>query len=135
MIAYDREIISLGSRGSLNVDRAIAEFRSGRPVLLRDNNRVVLTLSAKGRRVHDKIEMVVSAMESEILSALTAEERKALGSSLDKLEQTSLKFGRREGWYDRRQLAGDTSRRAKPDARRPAKQAGRAVGGKLVGAK
>lgn len=32
MIVYDREIISLGSRGSLNVDRAIAEFRSGRPV-------------------------------------------------------------------------------------------------------
>ncbi|MBN9135931.1 MAG: GTP cyclohydrolase II RibA [Phyllobacterium sp.] len=47
MIGYDREIISLGSRDSLNVDRAIAEFRSGRPVLLRDNNRLVLTLSAE----------------------------------------------------------------------------------------
>lgn len=101
-----------------------------------DRRKVVLTLSAKGRRVHDKIEMVVSAMEADLLSVLTAEERKALGSSLDKLEQhTGLVFGRREGWYERRQLAGDTSRRVKPDARRPAKQAGRAVGGKLVGAK
>ncbi len=101
-----------------------------------DRRKVVLTLSAKGRRVHDKIEMVVSAMEAEFLSALTADERKALGSSLDKLEQhTSLRFGRREGWYERRHLSGDASRRVKPDARRPAKEARRAVGSKLVGAK
>lgn len=47
MIKYDREILSLGSRESLNVERAIAEFRSGRPVLLQDDDRLALTLSAE----------------------------------------------------------------------------------------
>ncbi|MGN6097575.1 MAG: GTP cyclohydrolase II RibA [Bosea sp. (in: a-proteobacteria)] len=47
MIQHDREILSLGSRESLNVERAIAEFRSGRPVLLRDDDRLALTLSAE----------------------------------------------------------------------------------------
>lgn len=47
MIIYDREILPLGSRNSIDVDRAIADFRSGRPVLLRDNDRLVLTLSAE----------------------------------------------------------------------------------------
>jgi DNA-binding MarR family transcriptional regulator len=133
----------LGARTSLDPDkitRAVDTLVDRSYVIRKsdeaDRRKVVLTLSAKGRRVHDKIEMVVSAMESDFLSALTAEERKALGSSLDKLEQhTSLRFGRREGWYERRHLAGDGSRRIKPDARRPAKQAGRAVSGKLVGAK
>jgi DNA-binding MarR family transcriptional regulator len=133
----------LGARTSLDPDkitRAVDTLVDRSYVIRKsdeaDRRKVVLTLSAKGRRVHDKIEMVVSAMEADLLSVLTAEERKALGSSLDKLEQhTGLVFGRREGWYERRPLAGDTSRRAKPDARRPAKQAGRAVGGKLVGAK
>jgi DNA-binding MarR family transcriptional regulator len=132
----------LGVRTSLDPDkitRAIDTLVDRSYVIRKsdeaDRRKVVLTLSAKGRRVHDKIEMVVSAMEAEFLSALTADERKALGSSLDKLEQTSLKFGRREGWYERRHLASDASRRVKPDARRPAKQAGRAVRRKLVGAK
>lgn len=133
----------LGARTSLDPDkitRAIDTLVDRSYVIRKsdeaDRRKVVLTLSAKGRRVHDKIEMVVSAMEADFLSALTAEERKALGSSLDKLEQhTSLEFGRREGWYERRHLAGDGSRRIKPEARRPAKQVGRAVSGKLVGAK
>ncbi len=130
----------LGARTSLDPDkitRAIDTLVDRGYVIRRDDEadrrRVVLTLSAKGRRVHDKIEMVVSAMESEFLSALSADERKALGSSLDKLEQhTSLIFGRREGWYERRHLAGDASRRIKPGERRPAKRAGRTVTRKLA---
>lgn len=125
----------LGARTSLDPDkitRAVDTLVDRSYVIRKadeaDRRKVVLTLSAKGRRVHDKIEMVVSAMESEILSVLTAEERKALGSSLEKLEQhTSLMFGRREGWYERRALPGDASRASKLDARRPAKRVGRAV--------
>lgn len=47
MIEHDRKILSLVSREILNVERAIAEFRSGRPVLLRDDDRLALTLSAE----------------------------------------------------------------------------------------
>ncbi len=120
----------LGARTSLDPDkitRAIDTLVERSYVIRRedeaDRRKVVLTLSAKGRRVHDKIEMVVSGMEAEILSALTAEERKALGSSLNKLEQhTGLMFGRREGWYERRALPGDASRATKLGARRPAKR-------------
>lgn len=125
----------LGARTSLDPDkitRAIDTLVDRSYVIRKedeaDRRKVVLTLSAKGRRAHEKIEMVVSAMESEILSALTAEERKALGSSLDKLERhTGVMFGRREGWYERRALPGDASRSTKLDARRPAKRTGRAV--------
>jgi DNA-binding MarR family transcriptional regulator len=75
-----------------------------------DRRRVVLTLSAKGRRVYEKIEDVANEMEVELLSVLTAEERKALLSSLSKLEQhSSTILGRREG-YERRHLAGAASR-------------------------
>ena len=80
-----------------------------------DRRRVVLTLSAKGRRVHDKIEMVAGTMEAEFLSVLTAEESKVLRSALSKLEQHSgVMFGRREGWYERRLVHGAASRMAKP---------------------
>jgi DNA-binding MarR family transcriptional regulator len=79
-----------------------------------DRRRVVLTLSAKGKRVHDKIELVAGAMEAEFLSVLTAEENKALQSSLTKLEQHSgIMFGRREGWYERRLVPGVASRMTK----------------------
>ena len=130
----------LGVRTSLDPDkitRAIDTLVDRSYVIRKedeaDRRKVVLTLSAKGRRVHEKIDMVVSAMEADFLSALTAEERKALGSSLDKLEQhTSLIFGRREGWYERRHLAGDASRATKLGVRRPVKRTGRAVTRKLV---
>ena len=133
----------LGARTSLDPDkitRAIDTLVDRSYVIRKedeaDRRKVVLTLSAKGRRVHEKIEMVVSAMEAEFLSVLTAGERKALGSSLDKLEQhTSLVFGRREGWYERRHLAGEASRSSNLDAGRPAKQAGRGAIRKLAVAK
>lgn len=131
----------LGARTSLDPDkitRAVDTLVDRSYVIRKsdeaDRRKVVLTLSAKGRRVHDKIEMVVSAMEADLLSVLTAEERKALGSSLDKLEQhTGLVFGRREGWYERRALPGAGSRASKLGARRPASSTGRSGGGKLLG--
>ncbi len=80
-----------------------------------DRRRVVLTLSAKGRRVHDKIDGVAGAMEAEFLSVLTAEESKILRSALTKLEEHSDgRFGRHEGWYQRRQVPGTASRAVKP---------------------
>jgi DNA-binding MarR family transcriptional regulator len=117
----------LGSRTSLDPDKITRAVDAlvGRSYVIRkddeaDRRRVVLTLSAKGRRVYDRIEMVAGAMEAEFLSVLTAEEHRALLSSLNKLEQHSgIMFGRREGWYGRRQVPG-ASRAAEPD--RPTKR-------------
>ncbi len=60
----------LGGRMSLDPDkitRAIDTLVDRSYVIRKENEadrrKVVLTLSAKGRRAHDKIEMVVSAME------------------------------------------------------------------------
>ena len=92
-----------------------------------DRRRVVLTLSAKGRRVHDKIELVASALELEFLSVLTAEEHRVLLSSLTKLERHSSEvLGAREGAYERRNLAGGAMRATKPRPK-PGRRGGKAV--------
>jgi DNA-binding MarR family transcriptional regulator len=73
----------------------------------KDRRKVALSLSAEGWRVHDKIELVASALEAEFLSVLTTEERETLDVALTKLEEQSfVLFGRREGWYERREPGG-----------------------------
>jgi DNA-binding MarR family transcriptional regulator len=117
----------LGSRTSLDPDkitRAVDALVQRSYVIRKDDEadrrRVVLTLSAKGRRVHDRIEMVAGALEAEFLSVLTAEEHRALLSSLNKLEMhAGALFGRREGGYERRELSGGAARATKLDGRRP----------------
>ena len=127
----------LGSRTSLDPDkitRAVDVLVQRGYVIRKDDEadrrRVVLTLSAKGRRVHDKIEMVAGTMEAEFLSVLTAEESKVLRSALSKLEQHSgVMFGRREGWYERRLVHGAASRMTKPGgALQPARSASSRAG-------
>jgi DNA-binding MarR family transcriptional regulator len=117
----------LGSRTSLDPDkvtRAVDALVQRSYVIRKDDEadrrRVVLTLSAKGRRVHDRIEMVAGALEAEFLSVLTADEHRALLSSLNKLEMhAGMLFGRRGGWYERRDLSGGAARATKLDGRRP----------------
>ncbi|MGD9922608.1 MAG: MarR family winged helix-turn-helix transcriptional regulator, partial [Pseudorhodoplanes sp.] len=131
----------LGGRTGLDPDkttRAVDTLVDRSYVIRRDDEadrrRVVLTLSAKGRRVHEKIERVANAMEAEFLSVLTGEESRTLLSSLSKLERhSSVMFGRREGWYERRHLAGEASRATKMPER-PSARVGKSVGRKLVAA-
>jgi hypothetical protein len=54
-----------------------------------DRRRTVLSLSAKGRRIHDRIEQVSRALERELLTVLTSAEREMLYLVLDKLERRS----------------------------------------------
>lgn len=123
----------LGARTSLDPDkitRAVDTLVQRSYVIRRedetDRRKVVLTLSARGRRVHDRIEAVESAMEAEFLSVLTADEQRVLLSSLGKLEQhSSVVFGRRAGWYERRHLAGGAPRIGKTRARAGTGPAGR----------
>jgi DNA-binding MarR family transcriptional regulator len=115
----------LGARTSLDPDkitRAIDTLVQRGYVIRKhdeiDRRKVVLSLSANGKRVHDKIERVASALEVEFLSVLSLEERKALHSSLTKLEQhSSVFFGRREGWFERRSVPGVAVRAPKPQAK------------------
>jgi DNA-binding MarR family transcriptional regulator len=114
----------LGNRTSLDPDkitRAVDVLVQRGYVIRKDDEadrrRVVLTLSAKGRRMHDKIEMVASTMEAEFLSVLTAVESSVLRSALTKLERHSgVMFGRRESRFERRIVPGAASRVTKQDA-------------------
>ena len=54
-----------------------------------DRRRTVLSLSLKGKRIHDRIEQVSQALEQELLDVLTARERETLYLALDKLERRS----------------------------------------------
>ncbi|MFN3347756.1 MarR family winged helix-turn-helix transcriptional regulator [Pseudorhodoplanes sp.] len=79
-----------------------------------DRRKVVLTLSAKGRRAHEKIEAAAGKLEVELLSVLSADEQRALLASLRKLEQYSLAvMRRREGGRERRPVAQPAARIAK----------------------
>jgi DNA-binding MarR family transcriptional regulator len=54
-----------------------------------DRRRTILSLSPKGKRMHDNIEQVSRALERELLEVLTAAERETLYLVLDKLERRS----------------------------------------------
>jgi len=66
-----------------------------------DRRRIVLSLSAKGKRIHDKVEQVSRALERKLLSVLTPAERKTLDLALDKLERRSSEiFAADDAWRD-----------------------------------
>jgi len=54
---------------------------------MQDRRKVVLSLSAKGRRVYDEIERHRYIMERDLMSVLDADELDALYGILDKIEQ------------------------------------------------
>jgi DNA-binding MarR family transcriptional regulator len=66
-----------------------------------DRRKTILSLSAKGRRIHAKIEQVSRALERELLSVLTPTEREMLYLVLDKLERRSSDvFNGDDAWRD-----------------------------------
>jgi DNA-binding MarR family transcriptional regulator len=66
-----------------------------------DRRRTILSLSSKGRRIHDRIEQVSRALERELLSVLTSAEREMLYLVLDKLERRSSDiFDAGDAWRD-----------------------------------
>jgi DNA-binding MarR family transcriptional regulator len=65
----------------------------------RDRRRVILTLSAKGKRVNDTIEEVRCAIEVELLNVLTPPELDAFYGMLDKLdERAAAIFSESPAW-------------------------------------
>jgi len=70
-----------------------------------DRRKIVLSLSKEGKRVHDNIELVASQLEGELLSVLSANERKVLRAAVEKLELHSRKFvGKADKSFERRNM-------------------------------
>jgi DNA-binding MarR family transcriptional regulator len=66
-----------------------------------DRRRIILSLSAQGKRLHRKVERVSRALERELLRVLTSEELKTLYLALDKLERRSSEiFTGNDAWRD-----------------------------------
>lgn len=81
------------------VDRLVGLGLVARKVDAEDRRRVVLTLTARGRRVHDEIDRQRRDMDVEFLSVLSEAERKSLFAALDKLElQARRIFTGRDAW-------------------------------------
>ena len=99
---------STGEHSSLEPDkvtRAVDALVKQGLVLRRqdphDRRRVVLSLSVKGRRVHDELSQLRDAMEHEFLSVLSAPEISALYRIVDKLEAQAVKlFTNKEVWHE-----------------------------------
>jgi len=103
------------------VDRLVANGLVARKIDSRDRRRIVLTLTARGRRVHGEIDQVRRVTEEKFLSVLTHDEVARFYGALGKLEaQANRIFATRGAW---RELLGDaapgasTSRAAKGKAR------------------
>ena len=66
-----------------------------------DRRRTILSLSAKGKRIHDKVEEVSRALEQALLRVLRPSERETLEHLLDKLERRSAEiFARSDAWRE-----------------------------------
>lgn len=64
-----------------------------------DRRRAILSLSAKGQRVFDQLEMKISQLEMEFLSVLDQCEREALYATLAKLQdRAQMVFATKKPW-------------------------------------
>lgn len=68
------------------VDRLVTKGLVVRTTDTQDRRRVVLTLSARGRRVYSEIDYVSRAIDARFLSVLTKDELKRFKLAMDKLE-------------------------------------------------
>jgi DNA-binding MarR family transcriptional regulator len=68
------------------VDRLVAKGFVARKVDAADRRRIVLTLTARGRRVYTEIDQVRRAVEKKFLSVLTKDEFARFNAALGKLE-------------------------------------------------
>ena len=89
------------------VDRLVANGLVARKTDARDRRRIVLTLTALGRRVHGEIDQVRRVTEEKFLSALSRDEAARFYAALEKLEaQANRIFASRGAW---RELVQGTS--------------------------
>jgi DNA-binding MarR family transcriptional regulator len=123
-----------GKRTSLEPDkvtRAVDSLVEQGLVLRRqdpdDRRRVILSLSAKGRRTNDDIERVRHVLELEFLGILTPDEIETLYTVLDKLSDRAAEiFASRDAWRElvrRHAASGDGDGDARVPRRAPPSRA------------
>jgi DNA-binding MarR family transcriptional regulator len=101
------------------VDRLVAKGLVARKPDAADRRRVVLSLTARGRRVYAAIDRRRREIDVEFLSVLTEAERRNLFAALDKLElQARRIFTGRDAWRGLVTQAR-SGRTRKQDRRRP----------------
>ena len=100
------------------VDRLVSRGLVARKVDAEDRRRIVLRLTARGRRVHAEIEQVRRAIEERFLSVLSAEELARFNATLGKLEAQAARIFTGKGAW--RELVDDTAAASKPSRGRKA---------------
>ncbi|MBS0336586.1 MAG: MarR family transcriptional regulator, partial [Proteobacteria bacterium] len=99
------------------VDRLVAKRLVARKVDSVDRRRIVLTLTARGRRVYAEIDGVRRAVEQKFLSVLTRDELARFNATMDKLEaQARAIFSGKGAW---RELLPDVAARVSAPAKAP----------------
>jgi DNA-binding MarR family transcriptional regulator len=86
------------------VDRLVGKGLVARKVDSKDRRRIVLTLTARGRRVYAEIDQVRRAVEEKFLGVLTKDELKGFNAVLDKLEAQARRIFTGKGAW--RELVG-----------------------------
>ncbi len=104
------------------VDRLVSKGLVARKVDAEDRRRIVLTLTARGRRVHTEIDQVRRQIEEKFLSVLSPDELARFKATLDKLEaQAGRIFTGRGAWRGLIEgMSSPKAAEAKPARRRKA---------------
>lgn len=91
------EISTFASMDKAKVNRATTRLHASgfisRDADQHDGRRCTLALTESGRKLHDKILPIGLGLERELLSVLSAPERKQLAGMLDRLDQQIRKMG------------------------------------------
>ena len=97
------------------VDRLVGRGMVARKVDARDRRRIVLTLTARGRRVYTEIDGIRRAVEEKFLSVLTRDEIARFTATLDKLEAQARRIFTGKGAW--RALVGKSAARTTSSGR------------------
>ena len=97
------------------VDRLVGRGMVARKVDARDRRRIVLTLTARGRRVYAEIDAIRRAVEEKFLSVLTRDEIARFTATLDKLEAQARRIFTGKGAW--REVVGKSAARTTSSGR------------------
>ncbi len=97
------------------VDRLVGRGMVARKVDARDRRRIVLTLTARGRRVYTEIDGIRRAVEEKFLSVLTRDEIARFTATLDKLEAQARRIFTGKGAW--REVVGKSAARTTSSGR------------------
>lgn len=94
-----KKTATTGDKVSREVDQLVTSGMVRRKIDRNDRRRIILTLSAKGKRIYRSIEAILKIIEDEFLAKLSDSERECLYTVLGKLEARAAElFDRKDAW-------------------------------------